>query len=90
MEAIVVPLVTRTQPSQKPTFISEFPFERVDNERMAFKCMEQALNICIGDGKDMDGVEMIAEVMHELAIIHKANLNMGDVIKTFKQKVAVR
>ncbi|KAL3915570.1 MAG: hypothetical protein SGILL_005588 [Bacillariaceae sp.] len=56
----------------------------------AFKCMKQALNIYVGEGKDMHDVEMIAEVMHELAIIHKANHNMGDAIKTFKQEIAVR
>jgi tetratricopeptide (TPR) repeat protein len=56
----------------------------------AFKCMKQALNIYVGEGKDMHDVEMIAEVMHELAIIHKANHNMSDAIKTFKQEIAVR
>lgn len=56
----------------------------------AFKCMKQALNIYVGEGKDMHDVEMIAEVMHELAIIHKANHNIGDAIKTFKQEIAVR
>lgn len=56
----------------------------------AFKCMKQALNIYVGEGKDMHDVEMIAEVMHELAIIHKTNHNMGDAIKTFKQEIAVR
>jgi tetratricopeptide (TPR) repeat protein len=59
-------------------------------QEKAFKCMKQALNIYVGEGKDMHDVEMIAEVMHELAIIHKANLNMGDAIKTFKQEIAVR
>ena len=56
----------------------------------AFKCMKQALNIYVGEGKDMHDVEMIAEVMHELAIIHKTNNNMNDAIKTFKQEIAVR
>jgi tetratricopeptide (TPR) repeat protein len=56
----------------------------------AFKCMKQALNIYVGEGKDMHDVEMIAEVMHELAIIHKSNNNMNDAIKTFKQEIAVR
>jgi tetratricopeptide (TPR) repeat protein len=59
-------------------------------QEKAFKCMKQALNIYVGEGKDMHDVEMIAEVMHELAIIHKANGNIGDAIKTFKQEVAVR
>ena len=56
----------------------------------AFKCIKQALNIYVGEGKDMHDVQMIAEVMHELAIIHKANHNMGDAIKTFQQEIAVR
>jgi len=59
-------------------------------QEKAFKCMKQALNIYVGEGKDMHDVEMIAEVMHELAIIHKANGNIGDAIKTFKQEIAVR
>jgi tetratricopeptide (TPR) repeat protein len=59
-------------------------------QEKAFKCMKQALNIYVGEGKDMHDVEMIAEVMHELAIIHKANNNMGDAIRTFKQEIAVR
>lgn len=56
----------------------------------AFKCIKQALNIYVGEGKDIHDVQMIAEVMHELAIIHKANHNMGDAIKTFQQEIAVR
>jgi len=56
----------------------------------AFQCMKQALNIYVGEGKDMHDVGMIAEVMHELAIIHKANDNTADAIKTFKQEIAVR
>lgn len=56
----------------------------------ALKCMKHALNIYVGEGKDMHDVEMIAEVMHELAIIHKANGNAVDAIKTFKQEIAVR
>ena len=38
----------------------------------------------------MHDLQMIAEVMHELAVIHKANNNMGDAIKTFQQEIAVR
>jgi len=56
----------------------------------AFKCMKQALNIYVDEGKDIHDVEMIAEVMHELGIIHKSNHNMGDAIKTFRQEIAVR
>lgn len=56
----------------------------------AFKCMKQALNIYVGEGKDMHDVEMIAEVMHELAIIHKMKKEMDDAIKTFKQEISIR
>ena len=59
-------------------------------QEKAFKCMKQSLNIYVGEGRDMHDVEMIAEVMHELAIIHKSNNNIADAIKTFKQEVAVR
>jgi tetratricopeptide (TPR) repeat protein len=61
-----------------------------NQEDKAFKCMKQALNIYVGEGKDIHDVEMIAEVMHELAIIHKSNHNMGDAVKTFRQEIAVR
>ena len=56
----------------------------------AFKCIKQALNIYVGEGKDMHDLQMIAEVMHELAVIHKAKKNVGDAIKTFQQEIAVR
>ena len=56
----------------------------------AFKCIKQALNIYVGEGKDMHDLQMIAEVMHELAVIHKANNNIADAIKTFQQEIAVR
>lgn len=59
-------------------------------QEKAFKCMKQALNIYVGEGKDMHDLEMIAEVMHEIAIIHKSNRNTEDSIKTFKQEIAVR
>lgn len=61
-----------------------------DQEEKSFKCMRQALNIYVGEGKDMHDVEMIAEVMNELAILHKARGEIGEAIKTFKQEVAVR
>eukprot|EP00536_Pseudo-nitzschia_multiseries_P007244 jgi/Psemu1/256085/estExt_Genewise1Plus.C_1670050 len=64
---------------------------RQSNQRdKAFKCIKQALNIYVGEGKEIHDVQMIAEVMHELAVIHKANHNMGDAVKTFKQEIAVR
>lgn len=56
----------------------------------AFKCMKQALNIYVGEGKDMHDVEMIAETMHELALIHKSRREMTDAMKTFKQELSVR
>lgn len=59
-------------------------------EEKALKCMKQALNIYVGEGKDMHDVEMIAEVMHELAILHKVRNDIDEAIKTFKQEIAVR
>jgi len=64
---------------------------RESNQRdKAFKCIKQALNIYVGEGKDIHDLQMIAEVMHELAVIYKANNNMNDAIKTFQQEIAVR
>uniref|UniRef100_A0A7S0T7Y4 MalT-like TPR region domain-containing protein n=1 Tax=Pseudo-nitzschia delicatissima TaxID=44447 RepID=A0A7S0T7Y4_9STRA len=64
---------------------------RESNQRdKAFKCIKQALNIYVGEGKDIHDLQMIAEVMHELAVIYKANNNLTDAIKTFQQEIAVR
>ena len=56
----------------------------------ASKCMQQALNIYVGEGKDMHDVEMIAEVLHELAIIHKSKQDWVEATKTLKQELSVR
>ncbi|KAL3942062.1 MAG: hypothetical protein SGBAC_003690 [Bacillariaceae sp.] len=59
-------------------------------EDKAFKCMKQALNIYVGEGKNMHDVMMIAEVMHELGVLHKAKGQYAEAIKTLKQEIAVR
>eukprot|EP00980_Cylindrotheca_fusiformis_P011714 scaffold2783_cov129-Cylindrotheca_fusiformis.AAC.15 len=59
-------------------------------EEKSFKCMKQALNIYVCEGKDMHDVEMIAEVMHELAVLLRTSNEVGEAIKTFKQEIAVR
>lgn len=56
----------------------------------AMKCMKQALSIYVGKGKDMNDVGMIAEVMHEMALIHRSKGQLADALKIFKQELAIR
>ena len=84
-------ILGETDPTVADTYFHLGVSLRESNQNdKAFKCIKQALNIYVGEGKDMHDLQMIAEVMHELAVIHKAKKNMGDAIKTFKQEIAVR
>jgi tetratricopeptide (TPR) repeat protein len=56
----------------------------------AMKCMKQALSIYVGEGKDMHDVGMIAEVMQEMAFIHRSKGQLNDAIKIFKQVLTIR
>ena len=56
----------------------------------ALKCMKQALAIYIGEGKNIQEVEMIPEVMREMALTHKSNGQVGEAIKIFKQELTIR
>jgi tetratricopeptide (TPR) repeat protein len=56
----------------------------------AMKCMKQSLSIYVGKGKDMNDVGMIAEVMHEMALIHRSKGQLADALKIFKQELAIR
>eukprot|EP00548_Thalassiothrix_antarctica_P000457 CAMPEP_0194130914 /NCGR_PEP_ID=MMETSP0152-20130528/1816_1 /TAXON_ID=1049557 /ORGANISM="Thalassiothrix antarctica, Strain L6-D1" /LENGTH=924 /DNA_ID=CAMNT_0038825551 /DNA_START=133 /DNA_END=2907 /DNA_ORIENTATION=- len=56
----------------------------------ARRCMKQALSICVGEGKHISDIGMIAEVMHEMAL---NSVDMGDnsgALKIFKQELAIR
>jgi tetratricopeptide (TPR) repeat protein len=56
----------------------------------ALKCMKEALPIFVGSGVEMHDVEMIAAVMHEMAMIHKEKKNFPEASRIFKQELAVR
>eukprot|EP00542_Grammatophora_oceanica_P019146 CAMPEP_0194027342 /NCGR_PEP_ID=MMETSP0009_2-20130614/1503_1 /TAXON_ID=210454 /ORGANISM="Grammatophora oceanica, Strain CCMP 410" /LENGTH=765 /DNA_ID=CAMNT_0038666377 /DNA_START=7 /DNA_END=2304 /DNA_ORIENTATION=- len=56
----------------------------------AIKCMKQALAIYVGEGKNMRDVGMIANVMREMALIHKKKGQLGDALKMLKQELTIR
>ena len=56
----------------------------------ALKCMKEALPILVGKGKNIHDVDMIAEVMHEMALLYKAKKQLNEAAKIFKQELTVR
>jgi tetratricopeptide (TPR) repeat protein len=56
----------------------------------ALKCAKEALPIFVGKGVEMHDVEMIAEVLHEMALIHKEKKRYGEATRIFKQELGVR
>jgi tetratricopeptide (TPR) repeat protein len=56
----------------------------------AMKCMKQALSIYVGEGRDMNDVGMIAQVMHEMALLHLSKGQLTDALKIFKQELNIR
>jgi len=56
----------------------------------ALKCMKEALPILVGKGKNIHDVDMIAEVMHEMALLYKAKRQLAESAKIFKQELTVR
>jgi tetratricopeptide (TPR) repeat protein len=56
----------------------------------ALKCMKEALPIFVGKGVEMNDVEMIAEIMHEMAILNKEKKHFSEAARIFKQELGVR
>lgn len=56
----------------------------------ALKCMKEALPIYVGKGVEMYDVEMIAEVMHEMAVIYQEKKNFKEASRVYKQELTVR
>lgn len=56
----------------------------------ALKCMKESLPILVGKGKDITDVEMIAEVMHEMALLYKSKRQLSEAARIFKQELTVR
>ena len=59
-------------------------------QEKALKCMKEALPIFVSKGVEMSDVEMIAEVMHEMALINKEKHRYAESARIFKQELGVR
>jgi len=60
------------------------------HHQKALRCMKHSLSIYVAEGKDMKDVAKIAEVMHEMALIHQSKRALLDACKVLKQEVAIR
>jgi tetratricopeptide (TPR) repeat protein len=56
----------------------------------ALKCMKEALPLFVKKAVALTDAEMIAEIMHEMALINKDRKNHADAAKIFKQELSVR
>ena len=56
----------------------------------ALKCLKEGLPIFVNKGVEINDVEMIAEVMHEMALINKERKRFNEAAKIFKQELGVR
>jgi tetratricopeptide (TPR) repeat protein len=56
----------------------------------ALKCHKEALPIFVGQGVEMNDVKMVAEIMHEMALISQDRGHFEDATRIFKQELSVR
>ncbi|KAL7569241.1 hypothetical protein ACA910_016794 [Epithemia clementina (nom. ined.)] len=56
----------------------------------ALKCLKEGLPIFVNKGVEINDVEMIAEVMHEMALINKDRKKFNEAARIFKQELGVR
>ena len=56
----------------------------------ALKCLKEGLPIYVNKGVEINDVEMIAEVMHEMALINKERKRFNEASRIFKQELGVR
>ena len=56
----------------------------------ALKCLKEGLPIFVNKGVEINDVEMIAEVMHEMALINKDRKRFNEAARIFKQELGVR
>jgi len=56
----------------------------------ALKCLKEALPIFVGQGVEMNDVEMVADIMHEMALISLDRGQFQDAARIFKQELSVR
>jgi tetratricopeptide (TPR) repeat protein len=55
----------------------------------ALKCLKEALPIFVGQGVEMNDVKMVAEIMHEMALINEDRGHYQDAARIFKQELSV-
>jgi tetratricopeptide (TPR) repeat protein len=55
----------------------------------ALKCLKEALPIFVGQGVEMNDVKMVAEIMHEMAMINEDRGHYQDASRIFKQELSV-
>lgn len=56
----------------------------------SMKCLKEALPIFVGQGVEMNDVKMVAEIMHEMAMINQDRGHFQDAARIFKQELSVR
>ena len=55
----------------------------------ALKCLKEALPIFVGQGVEMNDVKMVAEIMHEMAMINEDRGHYEDASRIYKQELSV-
>lgn len=55
----------------------------------ALKCLKEALPIFVGQGVEMNDVKMVAEIMHEMAMINEDRGHYQDASRIYKQELSV-
>jgi tetratricopeptide (TPR) repeat protein len=56
----------------------------------ALKCMKEALPIYVTKGVEMTDVEMIAQVMHEMALVYQEKQDFKEAARVLNQELSVR
>jgi tetratricopeptide (TPR) repeat protein len=56
----------------------------------ALKCMKEALPVFVNKASEVNDANLIAEIMHEMALINKEKKNHTDAARIFKQELGIR
>jgi len=56
----------------------------------ALKCLKEALPIFVGQGVEMNDVKMVADIMHEMALVSLERGHFQDASRILKQELSVR
>jgi tetratricopeptide (TPR) repeat protein len=56
----------------------------------ALKCLKEALPIFVGQGLEMNDVETVADIMHEMGLLNHDKAQLNDAARIFKQELSVR